>query len=54
MVSASPFSLPWKMYRLRNSVDLISGPSMHGRGISWIKRLEIAEDAAKGLFSRLN
>ncbi|GFP83743.1 probable LRR receptor-like serine/threonine-protein kinase at1g67720 [Phtheirospermum japonicum] len=26
------------------------GPLTHGRGINWIKRLEIAEDAAKGCF----
>jgi hypothetical protein len=27
----------------------LAGPLKQGRSISWIKRLEIAEDAAKGL-----
>lgn len=31
----------------------MAGPLTHGRGINWIKRLEIAEDAAKGWLSRL-
>jgi hypothetical protein len=31
-------------------VELLAGSLEHGRSINWIKRLEIAEDAAKGLY----
>lgn len=30
-------------------VEFLAGPLVHGQSINWIKRLEIAEDSAKGL-----
>lgn len=35
-------------------MSISTGPLTIGRGVNWIKRLEIAEDAAKGWLARSN
>lgn len=48
MVSLHDFNLRAEASVLK-FVVLLAGPLTHGRSINWIKRLQIAEDAAKGL-----
>ena len=49
MVSPHDLNHGAEIHMFSNYVKLLVGPLVHGRSINWIKRLEIAEDAAKGL-----